>query len=342
VLGQDWAKTTIRDGRRTRWHQEILRHLRPDRRTLLVTTLECVADVRAMLDQHGIDPDRVAVEHYGSLRGSNAYRGYDVILTQIYHPNLDGLIREGRALFADDPLPLDEQIQTVERPLTDASGATWLVSVPTFVDPRLAALLEARREAEMVQCALRGRPLDHPDVQITILSSLPLPGLAPTAMQHAQGSPRSNGQRQEQIIDRLCAAAQQLLDSGNSLIDALMLAQQAHASVTTVRNHWRQIAQRLNLDVIVNRRRRQMPRGGEREYVQAALVRRQIGILASKAPPAAPVRTAPPAAAMIDQARNMPSITRLIDHHTMIRTPPIRHQRIRSAWHPGRAIRGPP
>jgi hypothetical protein len=29
----------------------------------------------------------------------------------------------------------------------------------------------------MYQAALRGRPLEHPDTQITILSSLPLPGL---------------------------------------------------------------------------------------------------------------------------------------------------------------------
>ena len=33
--------------------------------------------------------------------------------------------------------------------------------------------------------ALRGRPFDHPDVQITLLFSLPLPGLPPTLLVEA-------------------------------------------------------------------------------------------------------------------------------------------------------------
>jgi hypothetical protein len=85
-----------------------------------------------------------------------------------------------RALFADDSTPLDEPIVLEERTLTDATGASWCIQVPTAVDPRIAALLEAHREAEMEQAALRGRPLEHPEAQITIFSSLPLPGLPPT------------------------------------------------------------------------------------------------------------------------------------------------------------------
>ena len=40
---------------------------------------------------------------------------------------------------------LDERVITGERTLSDATGATWAVQVPTFVDKRLASLLESRR-----------------------------------------------------------------------------------------------------------------------------------------------------------------------------------------------------
>ena len=346
VIGQDWAKTTLRNQRQERGYQEIIRYIRPERRTLIVATMDCADELRIALAQRGIDPQLVAVEHYGGLRGSNAYRGWDVILAQVYHPNLDALIREGRALFADDMLPLDERIITVERPLTDASGASWQVTIPTFADSRLAALLEARREAEMAQCALRGRPLDHPEVQITIVSNLPLPGLAPTVIQHAFATPQSNGQRQEQTIDRLCAAAQHLLDAGKHLLDATMIAAQANASITTVRTHWLRIAHRLDLEPIINRRRRSMPTGGEREYAHAALVRRQIGILATKASPALPIpeatATAAIAPATIDQACNMTCITGLIYRRAQAGPVRVLHQRTRRVWRPTQLIRGPP
>jgi hypothetical protein len=219
------------------------------------------------------------------------------------------------------------------------------VTVPTFADARLAALLEARREAEMVQCALRGRPLDHPEVQITILSSLPLPGLAPTRIVVAHATPESNGQRQMKTLDRLCAAAQRLLDQGRTLLDALAIAHEAGSSVTTVRTHWLRVAHRLDLEPIVNRRRRQMPTGGEREYTQAALARR-IGILATKVPPPEPTPALPREPEIvpdaIDQAHNMTCITSLIDRHARRRSVPVLHQRTRIAWHPTHAIRGPP
>jgi hypothetical protein len=61
--------------------------------------------------------------HYGGLRGSNAYKGFDVLLAQVYHPNLEQTIRTARALFADDPTPLDERIILEDRTLADATKA---------------------------------------------------------------------------------------------------------------------------------------------------------------------------------------------------------------------------
>jgi hypothetical protein len=134
-----------------------------------------------------------------------------------------------------------------ERILSDATGAAWRIQVPTIVDPRIAALLEAHREAEMYQVALRGRPLEHPDTQITILSSLPLPGLAPTIICAAPTTPRSNAGRERATIDRLLAAVQQLLSQGRRVLDAPMIAKHAGVSVVTVRKHWETIASRLHL-----------------------------------------------------------------------------------------------
>jgi hypothetical protein len=210
VIGQDWAKSTLQGQRIERWYDSIAVRIRPGRPTLIVTTLEWEAEVRLALAQRGHHADLVRIDHYGGLRGSNAYKGFDVVLAQVYHPNLEQTIRTARALFADDPMPLDERIMLEDRTLTDATGASWRIQVPTAADSRIAALMETHREAEMEQAALRGRPLSHPEAQITILSSLPLPGLPPTIICAATCSPQSNAGRERATIDRLLAATQQL------------------------------------------------------------------------------------------------------------------------------------
>src|SRR5829696_6940786 len=245
VIGQDWAKSTLQGQRLERWYDAIAARIRPDRPTLVVTTLEWEAEVRMALAQRGHSPSLVHVDHYGGLRGSNAYKGFDVLLAQVYHPNLEQTIRTARALFADDPTPLDERIILEERTLTDATGASWCIQVPVAADSRIAALLEAHREAEMEQAALRGRPLEHPEAQITILASLPLPGLPPTIICAATSSPQSNSGRERATIDRLLATTQQLLDNGKRVLNAPALARAAGISVVTVRKHWDVLASRL-------------------------------------------------------------------------------------------------
>ncbi|NJO83627.1 MAG: hypothetical protein HC828_13030 [Blastochloris sp.] len=154
VIGRDWAKASLRSRSETvaaqrlaRWVDDVVSHIRPNRKTLVVCTLAWEEPLRAALEARGCAD--VVVAHYGALRGSNAYQGYDVILAQVYHPNLDAIICEGRALFADEPTPLDERVIVAPRILRDATGAAWRVQVPTFADARLAALLEQRREAEL-------------------------------------------------------------------------------------------------------------------------------------------------------------------------------------------------
>ena len=278
VIGRDWAKSGLRHGdgegrtRFARWVDDVANQIRPNHPTLIVCTLEWVEELRTALVERGHGNVRVA--HYGALRGSNAYCGHDVILAQVYHPNLEQLIREGRALFADDVLPLDEEVVLAPRLLSDDDGACWQVQVPTFADPRLAALLEQRREAELLQCALRGRPLDHPDVQITLLFSLPVPGLTPTVISEAPQGPESNGGRELAVKERLCLATQQLIDRGVRVIDVNLLAETAQVSVVATRKHWRHVAARLHLAMHTRRRAAPMPRGGARSVARMVLIRK--------------------------------------------------------------------
>ena len=278
-------------------------------------------------------PLNVKVAHYGALRGSNAYQAHDVILAQVYHPNLEQVVREGRALFADDETPLDERIVLANTRLHDATGAAWQVAVPTFADPRLAALLAQRREAELLQCALRGRPFDHPDTQITLLFSLPVPGLEPTLIVEAAQSPESNAGREAAAKARLCVAAQQLLDRAVRVIDVHRLASAAHASVGTVRKHWAHIAARLHLRMATRRERAAMPRGGARVFARMVLLRRgrwvpqrtdQQPLEARVSADATADETTP---VMCDQARKRSLVTRLISRATAFRRPRRRPRR---------------
>jgi hypothetical protein len=175
----------------------------------------------------------------------------------------------------------------------------------------LAALLESRREHELAQAALRGRPLDHPDTQITLLFSMPLPGLAPTVIIEAPASPTSNAGRQAAAYAALLAAAQQLLEGGMRQIDVQSLAAHAGVSVVTVRAHWQNIAARLHLKTITQRRMVQLPNGNRRSYARAVLLRR--GRVVPRAVPDRKLQQERQSGGT-DQADNHTHVTRLISH----------------------------
>jgi hypothetical protein len=98
VLRTDWAKSTLRGERREAWYDAVAIQIRPGHRTLVVCTLDCEDDLRRALRARG--HTGVEIAHFGGLRGSNQYAGCDVIVAQVYHPNLEGILREGRALLA--------------------------------------------------------------------------------------------------------------------------------------------------------------------------------------------------------------------------------------------------
>ncbi|HET6262005.1 MAG TPA: hypothetical protein VFG99_07165, partial [Chloroflexia bacterium] len=314
VISRDWAKSTLHGPRREQWYAEVADQIRPDRPTLVVCTQACETDLRAALAARGHD-ENVVVAHYGALRGSNAYKGYDVILAQVYHPNLEALIREGRALFADDDLPLDERVVTTERVLEDAAGARWVVQVPTFADSRLAALLEQRREAELVQAALRGRPFDHPDAQITLLFGLPLQSLPPTSIREAQTSADSNTGRQERARAAMLATVQQALTEGKRVLSVEDVATASGLSVVTIRKHAPSVASCLGLRLVQQRRVLPLPQGGQRMYRRMVLLQRGRRVPlpeSSRVPTTEQHDWSDTSSDQTDQARNTELYTRVI------------------------------
>lgn len=163
---------------------------------------------------------------------------------------------------------------TTERVLRDVTGERWVVQVPTFVDTRLAALLAHRREAELVQAALRGRPLDHPEAQITLLIGLPLESLPPTEVQEGAVSSQSNAGRQEQARATIASTVEQLLADGKRVISVGDLASATGMSEVTIRRHLPYLAGRLCLRLVQQRRMVFLPRGGQRVYRRMVLVKR--------------------------------------------------------------------
>ena len=104
-------------------------------------------------------------------------------------------------------------------------------------------------------------------------------------------TPTSNSGRQASAALRLIASAQQLIQSGQTTLDATTIAHAAGASVVTVRAHWQVIAEALDL----------RPRSVEIQSPSQRVYRRAVLIAAAQI---APLST--------DQADDHDSITRLI------------------------------
>ena len=125
----------------------------------------------------------VAVAHFASLRGSNAYADRSVIfITGRNQPPIDGIEQQARAIFGNsgnptsyddkENLPLDQVDYWLSKRSPHAPAA---MTVPSFSDPRIEAVQKQIREAETVQAIARLR-LVWADYQkrVFLLSNLPV------------------------------------------------------------------------------------------------------------------------------------------------------------------------
>ena len=125
----------------------------------------------------------VAVAHFMSLRGSNAYEDRSVIfITGRNQPPLDDIERQARAIFGNsgNPLAYDDlenlPLDQVDYWLSKRSShPPTAITVRSFSDPRIEAVQKQIREAETVQAIARLR-LVWVDYQkrVFLLSNLPV------------------------------------------------------------------------------------------------------------------------------------------------------------------------
>ena len=125
----------------------------------------------------------VAVAHFMSLRGSNAYADRSVVfITGRNQPPIDKIEQQARAIFGNsgNPLSYDDKenlpYDQVDYWLSKRSPhAPAAMTVPSFSDPRIKAVQKQIREAETVQAIARLR-LVWADYQkrVFLLSNLPV------------------------------------------------------------------------------------------------------------------------------------------------------------------------
>ena len=140
-------------------------------------------DLCEFLRGHPKLDEGVAVAHFMSLRGSNAYEDRSVIfITGRNQPPLDDIERQARAIFGNSENPLN--YDDLENLLLDQEDY-WLskssshppaaITVRSFSDPRIEAVQKQIREAETVQAIARLR-LVWADYQkrVFLLSNLPV------------------------------------------------------------------------------------------------------------------------------------------------------------------------
>ncbi|MDA8689348.1 hypothetical protein N9L87_04895, partial [Rhodobacteraceae bacterium] len=125
----------------------------------------------------------VAVAHFMSLRGSNAYEDRSVIfITGRNQPPLDDIERQARAIFGNsgNPLGYDDlenlPSDQVEYWLSKRSPHTAsAITIPAFSDPRIEAVQKQIREAETVQAIARLRLVwAEYQKRVFLLSNLPV------------------------------------------------------------------------------------------------------------------------------------------------------------------------
>jgi hypothetical protein len=125
----------------------------------------------------------VAVAHFMSLRGSNAFEDRSVIfITGRNQPPLDDIERQARAIFGNSGNPLayddlenlpSDQVEYWLSQRSPHSAST--ITLPAFSDPRIEAVQKQIREAETVQAIARLRLVwAEYQKRVFLLSNLPV------------------------------------------------------------------------------------------------------------------------------------------------------------------------
>lgn len=182
----------------------LLRDLNPDgtKRVALITFDDCIKEMGEAL---GISEERRG--YFWAERGSNKKADCDILVvvgTPVLPP--DEVARLARALYQDDPTPIDAHSVVEE-------GRRH------YVDARMQRLTEVLTNAELTQVAHRNRPLWHDGrVVVTLcqgdIAFLPVTERIDSLPQLEDDGTRSDVQRQAERDEKLARAYADLLARG--------------------------------------------------------------------------------------------------------------------------------
>ena len=146
---------------------------------VLVVTWKSLAEKLRKMQDEGLIPKELAIEHYGSLEGSNEYEERrTVILMGAPQAYPGDVVELALALCPKEKLDLQRGERWLRFEYEDSNGNGYEVKVTDFRDDRLAQLSALSREAELRQCAGRIRDVLKGG-RIILLTNIPIPDLPP-------------------------------------------------------------------------------------------------------------------------------------------------------------------
>ena len=153
----------------------------------VIITWKLIHQYIEKLQKEGKFDNRVAIDHFGNIEGTNKYEHYRQVII-IGAPSIqpEDLLQIANCIWHDDPEPLDDTIMKDGnwRPYQyreEETGNGYAVEVREYKDKRINLLLKTYREYEIAQAAHRIRPLLYPgEKKIWLLTNLPIDELPPT------------------------------------------------------------------------------------------------------------------------------------------------------------------
>ena len=154
----------------------------------LIVTWKLIHAYIEKLQREGKFDNRVALDHFGNVEGSNKYEHYRQVII-IGAPSIqpDELLQMAHCIWHDDDEPINDEMvkdgNWREYQWQDNEGNGRAVEVREYKDKRLNLLLKTYREYEIAQAAHRIRPLLYPgEKRIWLLTNLPIDELPPTKL----------------------------------------------------------------------------------------------------------------------------------------------------------------
>ena len=154
----------------------------------LIITWKLIHQHIEKLQAEGKFDNRVALDHFGNVEGSNKYEHLRQVII-IGAPSIqpDELLQMAHCIWHDDSEPINDEMvkdgNWREYQWQDDDGNGRAVEVREYKDKRLNLLLKTYREYEIAQAAHRIRPLLYPgERKIWLLTNLPIDELPPTKL----------------------------------------------------------------------------------------------------------------------------------------------------------------